>query len=57
MGKDISLFLVLGLGLPSGTLLIDRLLVNVPDWVAIIVSIVAIASLVYHILFHLNKNK
>ncbi len=33
--------LSLGLGIISGLLLVDRFLTNIPDWIAIVFSIIA----------------
>ncbi|SDY53924.1 hypothetical protein SAMN05660462_00263 [Proteiniborus ethanoligenes] len=38
--------LLLSLGLCSSTILIDRFIVDIPDWLAIILALIAIISLV-----------
>jgi len=48
MKKKSLLFLSLGLGICSGTTLINRFVVPIPDWLAIILMILAVASLVIH---------
>jgi len=42
------LFLSLGLGICSGTMLINRFVAPIPDWLAIVLMILAVASLVIH---------
>ena len=46
--------LILSLGLSSSTILIDRFIVGIPDWLAIIFAVTAIVSLIGFI--YTNKN-
>ncbi len=48
--KTMTIFLPLSLGITSSTLLVDRFLINVPDWIAISLSVLAIILLIYHII-------
>ena len=42
-------FLQLGLGLTSGTLLFDRFVVALPDWLAIVLGLLAVVCFVLSI--------
>ncbi len=56
MKRQNTLFLTLGLGVCSVTLLVDRFLVTISDWLVIVLMLIASASLIYHLIF-LRKNK
>ena len=42
-------FLQLGLGLTSGTLLLDRFIVSLPDWLAIVLGLLAVVCFILSI--------
>nr|WP_307990737.1 hypothetical protein [uncultured Niameybacter sp.] len=46
MKKKNLWLLILGLGLTSGTILINRFVISIPNWLAIAFSIIAICALV-----------
>ena len=49
MKRQNILFLTLGLGVCSATLLVDHFIVTIPDWLVIILMIIASALLIYHL--------
>ncbi len=49
--------LLLSLGLCSSTILIDRIIVDIPDWLAITFALIAIIALIGFILENKKTNK
>ncbi|MFD3157310.1 hypothetical protein ACFIJ5_10680 [Haloimpatiens sp. FM7330] len=49
--KNKNLFyLILSLGISSGTMLINRFVISIPDWLAIVLMLLSAASLIIFII-------
>ena len=55
--KKALLYLMLGLGICSGILLVNRFIINIPDWLAIVLIVVAVIPLVFMGFFNLFQKK
>ena len=56
MKKPFTIFLPIGFILSSGIMLLDRFVVQIPNWLSIICSMLAIVSFVIHIVL-MRKRK
>lgn len=54
MAKKNSWLLTLALGVSSATILVDRLVIHIPNWLAIIFAVIAIIAF---ILFFVSNRK
>jgi len=50
-------YLILGLGICSGILLVNRFIIDIPDWLAIVLIVVVVIPLVFMGFFNLFQKK
>ena len=53
--KKASLCLLFGLGICSGILLVNRFIIDIPDWLAIVLMVIAVISLVMGLFYKKYK--
>ncbi len=56
MKHHITIFLSLGIGIISATMLVNRFLFRLPGWLAIVLTIIGAILIIYHLVLS-SKNK
>jgi len=55
--KKALFYLILGLGICPGILLVNRFIIDIPDWLAIMLIVVVVIPLVFMGFFNLFQKK